>query len=125
MIWVCGDLHFENFGTYKGDNRLVYFDINDFDEAVLAACTFDVTRYLTSLLVGAKMLRLDRPQARRLGKAFLDAYVAALVVGKARWVERATATDGWCSATGTQGPEATAAPQEEDHRRGRTAQAAA
>ncbi len=92
VTWVCGDLHFENFGTYKGDNRLVYFDINDFDEAVLAACTFDVTRYLTSLLVGAKMLRLDRPQARRLGKAFLDAYVAALVVGKARWVERATAT---------------------------------
>ena len=92
VTWVCGDLHFENFGTYKGDNRLVYFDINDFDESVLAACTFDVTRYLTSLLVGARMLRLDRPQARRLGKVFLDAYVAALVVGKARWVERATAT---------------------------------
>ena len=92
VTWVCGDLHFENFGSYKGDNRLVYFDINDFDEAVLAACSFDVTRYLTSLLVGARMLRLDRPEARRLGKAFLDAYVAALVVGKARWVERATAT---------------------------------
>ena len=27
VTWVCGDLHFENFGTYKGDNRLVYFDI--------------------------------------------------------------------------------------------------
>ncbi len=39
VTWECGDLHFENFGTYKGDNRLVYFDINDFDEAVLAACT--------------------------------------------------------------------------------------
>ena len=47
-------------------------------EAVLADCTFDVTRYLSSLLVGAKMLRLDRLQARRLGRAFLDAYVAAL-----------------------------------------------
>jgi len=92
VTWVCGDLHFENFGTYKGDNRLVHFDINDFDEAVLAACTFDVTRYLTSLLVGAKTLHLGRRQAHRLGKAFLDAYVAALVVGKARWVERATAT---------------------------------
>ena len=36
LTWVCGDLHIENFGSYKGDNRLVYFDINDFDEANLA-----------------------------------------------------------------------------------------
>ena len=28
LAWCCGDLHFENFGSYKGDNRLVYFDIN-------------------------------------------------------------------------------------------------
>ena len=27
--WICGDLHLENFGCYKGDNRLVYFDINE------------------------------------------------------------------------------------------------
>ena len=27
----CGDLHLENFGSYKGSNRLTYFDINDFD----------------------------------------------------------------------------------------------
>ena len=31
-VWICGDLHLENFGTFKGDNRLVYFDLNDFDE---------------------------------------------------------------------------------------------
>ena len=24
--WISGDLHLENFGAYKGDNRLVYFD---------------------------------------------------------------------------------------------------
>ena len=34
--WVCGDLHLENFGSFKGDNGLVYFDINDFDESALA-----------------------------------------------------------------------------------------
>jgi len=32
-VWISGDLHLENFGSYKGDNRLVYFGINDFDEA--------------------------------------------------------------------------------------------
>ena len=36
LVWCCGDLHLENLGTYKGDNRLVYFDLNDFDEACLA-----------------------------------------------------------------------------------------
>ncbi len=29
--WICGDLHFENFGSYKGDNRLVYFLCQRFD----------------------------------------------------------------------------------------------
>ena len=30
--WICGDLHLENFGTFKGNNMLAYFDMNDFDE---------------------------------------------------------------------------------------------
>ena len=34
-IWIHGDLHVENFGTYlNADGRMV-FDINDFDEAYL------------------------------------------------------------------------------------------
>ncbi|NTV09837.1 MAG: DUF2252 family protein, partial [Zoogloea sp.] len=51
--WICGDLHIENFGSYKGDNRLVYFDMNDFDEAILAPCTLEVVRLLSSILVAA------------------------------------------------------------------------
>ena len=39
LAWCCGDMHLENFGSYKADNRLVYFDINDFDEAALAPLT--------------------------------------------------------------------------------------
>jgi len=46
--WVCGDLHLENFGTYQGDNRAVYFDLNDFDEAALAPCSWEVVRLLAS-----------------------------------------------------------------------------
>jgi uncharacterized protein (DUF2252 family) len=34
--WISGDLHLENFGTFKSDNRQVYCDLNDFDEAILA-----------------------------------------------------------------------------------------
>jgi uncharacterized protein (DUF2252 family) len=42
--WISGDLHVENFGSYKGDNRLVYFDINDFDESCLAPSLFEIVR---------------------------------------------------------------------------------
>ena len=91
LVWVCGDLHLENFGSYKGDNRLVYFDLNDFDEAALAPCTWELLRFLVSMLVGAKTLQLTDRQARTLCRYFLDAYVVAIEEGKARWVERETA----------------------------------
>jgi uncharacterized protein (DUF2252 family) len=90
-VWVCGDLHIENFGTYKGDNRLVYFDISDFDEALLAPCTWDLARLATSILVAAQMHGLKRKRALVLCDDLLDAYAAALRDGKARWIERATA----------------------------------
>src|SRR6185312_14746359 len=50
--WLCGDLHVENFGTYKGDNRLTYFDVTDFDEAALGPLTLDLVRFLASIRVG-------------------------------------------------------------------------
>ena len=90
--WICGDLHLQNFGSYKGDDRLVYFDINDFDEALLAPCTLDLVRLATSVLVAAETLRLDRTQARRLARRLLQAYAATIETGKARWIERDSAT---------------------------------
>ena len=89
--WICGDLHLENFGSFKGENRLTYFDINDFDEAALAPATWELARFLTSVLVGAKTLEVNRSEAIALCHCFLDSYIAALQDGKALWVERATA----------------------------------
>jgi len=48
-IWIQGDLHVENFGTYmSGDGRLV-FDVNDFDEAYVAPWTWEIRRFVASL----------------------------------------------------------------------------
>lgn len=91
-IWSCGDLHFENLGCYKGDNRLVYFDLNDFDEAALLPVSWDLTRFAASVLVGARQLRVSATEAMELATLYLDAFSAALAWGKARWVERDTAT---------------------------------
>ena len=91
LVWSCGDLHLENFGSYKGDNRLVYFDINDFDEAALAPATWDIVRLLASVLVAVDILHATPGQALRLCMAFVQAYGDALIAGKARWIERETA----------------------------------
>lgn len=92
LVWACGDLHFENFGSFQGDNGLSYFDLNDFDEAALAPAIWEVSRFVTGAYVAAPSLGLSRPEANELVATFLDAYRAALSDGKARWIERATAT---------------------------------
>ncbi len=81
-VWVCGDLHLENFGGYKSDDRKLYFDLNDFDEAALAPCTWELGRMLTSVLVGSEMLKTKRADARALCRLFLDAYTQALIRGE-------------------------------------------
>ncbi len=91
-VWVCGDLHLQNFGSYRGDDRLVYFDLNDFDESVLAPCSWDVARFLTSVLVGAHTLKINDEEAKELCQGFLNAYTAALRMGKARDIHPQTAT---------------------------------
>ena len=92
LAWICGDLHLENFGSYKGENRLTYFDLNDCDEGALAPCTWELARFLVSVLVAAESLQLKRKHALALCEAFLQSYTKTLRIGAARWVERANAT---------------------------------
>lgn len=89
--WLCGDLHLENFGSYKGDNRLAYFDQNDFDETALAPCTWDALRLATSVLVASHPRKGNSSPNIALAKAFLKAYSDTLAEGKVRWIERDTA----------------------------------
>src|SRR3978361_2048809 len=48
LSWICGDLHLENFGSFRGENDLVYFDLNDFDEGLSAPAAYEVVRMATS-----------------------------------------------------------------------------
>jgi uncharacterized protein (DUF2252 family) len=89
--WLCGDLHLENFGSYRGENGLAYFDINDFDEAVLAPGTWDVLRLVASVLVWTRERRHSAAEQRAAARITLDAFGDALRRGRARWMERATA----------------------------------
>jgi uncharacterized protein (DUF2252 family) len=89
--WICGDLHLENFGSFKGDDRQVYFGLNDFDETVLAPCTWELIRFLGSIFVATHTLGIDDDEARHLCDRYLKAYTDALESGKSRTVHAVTA----------------------------------
>lgn len=97
LAWICGDLHIENFGSYKGDNKLVYFDLNDFDEAVLAPASYEVVRMVTSIFIAFEALDIDEERALKMAQLFLRTYSATLAKGKAISIEPRTAKGIVCN----------------------------
>jgi uncharacterized protein (DUF2252 family) len=89
--WICGDLHLENFGSYKGDNRIIYFDMNDFDEALQAPATWELVRMLTSIHVAARSVPYDKSAADALCQLYLNSYLQVLQSGKPVVIEKETA----------------------------------
>jgi uncharacterized protein (DUF2252 family) len=91
LTWACGDLHLENFGSYKGVNGLAYFDMNDFDEAALAPAGRDLARFATSTALAIANLGLPAADGRTFAHQAHLSYTHSLRLGKPLWVERATA----------------------------------
>ncbi len=59
-VWIQGDLHAENFGTYMNDTGVLVFDVNDFDEAYVGPFTWDLKRLAASLsLIGYEKAMSD------------------------------------------------------------------
>lgn len=48
-IWLQGDLHAYNFGSFHNDQGTIVYDLNDYDEAVVADYKLDLWRLATSL----------------------------------------------------------------------------
>ena len=92
QTWNVGDLHIENFGSFKADNRVPYFDLNDFDECILAPNLADLARLTCSLFVAADFLQLNNAEVKNLVKILTDAYALTLAQGYIRPLEQETAT---------------------------------
>jgi uncharacterized protein (DUF2252 family) len=73
-LFQCGDLHLENFGAYVSDDGEFLFDINDFDEALIAPCGFDLSRCVASILLAADVWKLSPVQSERMAVAYLEHY---------------------------------------------------
>ncbi|ASU79859.1 DUF2252 domain-containing protein [Actinopolyspora erythraea] len=75
-VWIQGDLHAENFGTYMDGEGVLIFDVNDFDEAYLGHFTWDLQRFAASiaLLGWSKALPDDDIDdfIRRATRSYID-----------------------------------------------------
>lgn len=89
--WLCGDLHVEHFGVYKGDNRLAYFDVNDFGAAARGPVTLDLVRLLASIRVGAAEWGVPDDDVDGLLNRSIVAYSTQLALAKPAWIERENA----------------------------------
>src|SRR5687768_11601570 len=75
-VWIHGDLHAENFGTYMNSEGILVFNVNDFDEAYVGPFTWDLKRFVASIaLVGFAKALSDEMIGDLVG-AYTDAYLA-------------------------------------------------
>ncbi|WP_129843655.1 DUF2252 domain-containing protein [Streptomyces sp. RFCAC02] len=60
-VWIHGDLHAENFGTYMDSAGRLVFNVNDFDEAYVGPFLWDLQRFAASVaLLGYTKALSDR-----------------------------------------------------------------
>jgi hypothetical protein len=85
QVLSVGDLHVENFGTWRDAEGRVIWGINDFDEAYPMAYTNDLVRLATSacLAIRQNTLQLDADDACH---AIREGYEAAMEKGGLPWV---------------------------------------
>ncbi|GGK96464.1 DUF2252 domain-containing protein [Mangrovihabitans endophyticus] len=77
-VWMHGDLHAENFGTYMNASGELVFNVNDFDEAYVGPFTWDLKRFAASLALIAYGKALSDDVITELVTKFGRAYLTEL-----------------------------------------------
>ena len=53
-VQLCGDAHLSNFGVFASPERVMLFDLNDFDETLPGPFEYDVKRMAASFTIAAR-----------------------------------------------------------------------
>ncbi|MBJ6617012.1 DUF2252 domain-containing protein [Streptomyces sp. I4(2020)] len=83
-VWVHGDLHAENFGTYMDAGGRLVFNVNDFDEAYVGPFLWDLKRFAASMALIGYAKALSDEQITDLVSVYAAAYrerIHALATG--------------------------------------------
>jgi uncharacterized protein (DUF2252 family) len=83
---LVGDIHSENYGTYKAEDGLIHYDINDFDETTFGHFDFDLCRFAVNIVLAAQERKdtLETQSAAVLAAlaSYLDTLQASFKKGK-------------------------------------------
>jgi hypothetical protein len=80
QLLAVGDLHIENFGTWRDIEGRLIWGVNDFDEAAELPYTIDLVRLATSALLAGEEVRLSL-SAKNACAAILEGYSQCLTQG--------------------------------------------
>lgn len=97
-VQCCGDCHLMNFGEFATPERVLVFDINDFDETLVAPFEWDIKRLATSFVLAARWLSFSKGDARRAAEQSASAYRTAMAENAQRstlevWYARIAVND--------------------------------
>jgi uncharacterized protein (DUF2252 family) len=77
-VWIHGDLHAENFGTYMNSSGRLVFNVNDFDEAYVGPFSWDLKRFSASVALIGYSKALSDDNISALVIAFAESYLTEL-----------------------------------------------
>jgi len=75
VAWLCGDLHLGNLGSFHDADGEVIFDINDFDEAVIADYQLDLWRLCVSIILTVGTQDRPMPSPHEMVAACVRSYL--------------------------------------------------
>ena len=77
-VQACGDAHLSNFGIFGSAERLLVFDVNDFDETLPGPWEWDVKRLAASIEVAARGNGFGGKDRREIVTATVAGYRQAM-----------------------------------------------
>ena len=77
-VWIHGDLHAENFGTYMNSSGRLVFNVNDFDEAYVGPYSWDLKRFSASVALIGYSKALSDDNITTLVTRFAHSYLTEL-----------------------------------------------
>jgi uncharacterized protein (DUF2252 family) len=75
---LCGDAHLSNFGAFASPERILMFDVNDFDETLPGPFEYDVKRMAASFEIAARNNGFSKADTRAATLASVRAYREAM-----------------------------------------------
>ena len=78
-VQLCGDAHLSNFGVFASPERMLLFDLNDFDETLPGPFEYDVKRMAASFTIAARNNGFNKQDTRAATARSVQAYREAMV----------------------------------------------